>query len=118
MERLTSIIENPRTDKMADLRFLNPSYLPQSPVVTSSVSPSCQILAPSSATTNKQNLLLTMGPCSWRNETGLLQCMCTSGSFISHLDESINLGECDKCSHPMSLHLGYSGFLSVLILCC
>ncbi|KAL3468252.1 hypothetical protein BJX64DRAFT_247158 [Aspergillus heterothallicus] len=107
MERLTSIRKNPRTDKVADLRFLNRSYLPQPPVVTSSVS-SCQILTPSSTTTNKRNLLLTMGPCSWRNETGLLQCMCTSGSFISYLDESINLGECDKCSHPMSLHLGYN----------
>ncbi|KAL2832480.1 hypothetical protein BDW59DRAFT_169350 [Aspergillus cavernicola] len=68
---------------MTNLRFLNSSSLPQSPVVPSSSIFSCQVLTPSSAATNNnQKLLLTMGPCSWRNETGSLQCTCTSGSVL------------------------------------
>ncbi|BDD61460.1 hypothetical protein MAP00_006504 [Monascus purpureus] len=104
---LTSSSRDSLTDTMTNVHIPNPSSIPQSPVAPSSSPSSCRIATPSSTAINKPKLLITMGSCFWRNETGLLRCTCTSGSFISHFDELTDQTACDKCSHPMSLHLGY-----------
>ncbi|KAL4744277.1 hypothetical protein BDW72DRAFT_212891 [Aspergillus terricola var. indicus] len=93
---------------MANSSVLNLASLPQYPVPPSPSSSSlCSILTPASATTNKHKILLTMGPCTWQSENRIIQCTCPSGSSISSFDELTAQAECDTCSHPMSLHLGY-----------
>jgi hypothetical protein len=70
-------------------------------------SPELSIPAP---TKPRQSILITMGPCMWKEEE--YQCNCAVGSCISDFGATLNQAFCKKCCHPMSTHSGYGKSLA------
>ncbi|EIT74185.1 hypothetical protein F9C07_1849091 [Aspergillus flavus] len=85
------------------------TYFPAAPSSSSSCSP--RVLTPPSPTLQQHNtlpspiqpqlrILVTMGPCTWRD--GYLRCSCESGSSLTS-DLNVNNAVC-RCRHSMLLH--------------